>query len=57
MTQNLCKHSQLCIKVLNRQDKPRMKFNRSPAGYDVIVKNNSKDEEKSLTIFESKTFR
>ncbi len=29
-----------------------MQLNRSPAVYDVIVKNNSKDEEKSLTVLE-----
>ncbi len=30
-----------------------MQINRSPAVYDVIVKNNSEDEEKSLTGLES----
>ncbi len=30
--------------------------NRSPTVYDVIVKNNSKDEEKSLTVLEWETF-
>ncbi len=34
-----------------------MQLNRSPAVYDVIVKNNSKDEEKSLTVLEWKPFR
>ncbi len=29
-----------------------MQLNRSPAVYDVIVKNNSKDEKKSLTVLE-----
>ncbi len=29
-----------------------VKLNRSPTVYDVIVKNNSKDEEKSLTVLE-----
>ncbi len=28
-----------------------MQLNRSPAVYDVIVKNNSKDEEKSLSFW------
>ncbi len=52
--------SQLCLKRFNGQDKPHYLLyfkrdpcmnaaNRSPAVYDVIVKNNSKDEEKSLS--------
>ncbi len=49
MTQNVCKHSQLRLKELSRQDKPHyflilkekrawMQLYRSPAVYDVIVK-------------------
>ncbi len=34
-----------------------MQLNISPAVYDVIVKNNIKDEEKSLTVLQWKTFR
>ncbi len=33
-----------------------MQINRSPAVYDVIVKNNSEDEEKSLPGLESSQF-
>ncbi len=31
-----------------------IQLNRSPALYDVIVKNNSKDDEKSLTVLNGK---
>ncbi len=54
--QNSCKHSQLCLTGLNhitsyisKEIRAWMQLNRSPAVYDVIVKNNSKDEEKSLS--------